>query len=84
MSLKRNRLQVIICEMLRYERRFYYSRKCFGRRRKQEEIVSKDDEDESRTGSTSEEDEVDKEYGLVYLEAKDKSLPTIGPDPNLF
>ena len=46
---------------------------------KQEEIVSKDDEDESRTGSTSEEDEVDKEYGLVYLEAKDKSLPTIGP-----
>ena len=47
--------------------------------KQQQETVTNDDEDESRTGSTSEEDEVDKEYGLVYLEAKDKSLPTIGP-----
>lgn len=37
------------------------------------------EDDGTKTSSTSEEDEVDKEYALHYLEARDNPLPTVGP-----
>ncbi|RCK58039.1 Negative regulator of sporulation MDS3 [Candida viswanathii] len=38
-----------------------------------------EEDDGNKTSSTSEEDEVDKEYALHYLEARDNPLPTVGP-----
>lgn len=45
------------------------------------EKQEKDDgeDDGTKTSSTSEEDEVDKEYALHYLEARDNPLPSVGP-----